>query len=945
MVDRITVHTIGPDPRSAALVAGAHLIGLSNIASIDVADVYFVEGDLSLHVRAELEALVVDPLLQRGAWSEPIRAATGDAIETALLPGVTDSVATAVLDAAAVLDLPIRAAATGHRYVVETADGLPLAEDVLHRLATRLLSNAVIERVALGSIAPAFAHAVTPAPVELIEVRGLTGDQLAALNVERGMALDPAELRAIADHFTAAGRAPTDVELETLAQTWSEHCAHKTFRAAITLGDSTTLPSLLAQLRASTDRIDAPFVRSAFVGNAGIVSYTAGTTIAIKAETHNHPSAIEPFGGANTGVGGVIRDVMGAAHRPIACTDVLCFGPSDLPADQLPGGVIHPQLVRDGVVSGVADYGNKIGLPTVAGAVLYDPGYTANPLVFCGCIGVAPERPPLTGPHPGDLAVVLGGRTGRDGLRGATFSSATMDATTGDVAGASVQIGDPITEKLLIDLLEQADGLYSAITDCGAGGLSSAIGEMAEHVGADVDVALAPLKYPGLAPWEIWLSEAQERMVVAVPPEYLDSLSGLADQHGVELTVLGTFTGDGVLRVRSSTEVVLELDTAFLHDGRPQRTMTAELPTPLRNGAVPSVDDPAATLLALLAHPNIASKEAIIRRYDHEIMGSTVVRPLVGAAADAPADGVVLAEPSSRAGIAIGHGVNPWYGVADPERMAHAVVDEALRNVVACGADPDMVSLMDNFSWGDPRRPRTLGELVVTVQALCESAEAHGAPFISGKDSLNNEYLGADGLRHSVPPTLVITAIAHVPDADRAVTPDLAAAGDVLVLLGRTAAEFGGSHLGALMGGFGHLPDAARQGTVPGVDPTAHERYRRLHTAILTGRVQACHDVSEGGLAVALAEMAIGGRLGVDVDAAALPHDDAVVALFAESTGRFVVELEPDDVDWFVAHMAEPVRVLGTVVAEPVVAIGPCRVSLNDAVRAFTGAAFTGVTS
>jgi phosphoribosylformylglycinamidine synthase len=273
------------------------------------------------------------------------------------------------------------------------------------------------------------------------------------------------------------------------------------------------------------------------------------------------------------------------------------------------------------------------------------------------------------------------------------------------------------------------------------------------------------------------------------------------------------------------------------------------------------------------------------------------------------------------------------------------VVDEALRNVVACGADPDMVSLMDNFSWGDPRRPSTLGELVVTVQALCESAEVHGAPFISGKDSLNNEYLGADGLRHSVPPTLVITAVAHVPDADRAVTPDLAAAGDVLVLLGRTDAEFGGSHLGALMGGFSHLPDSARQGTVPAVDPAAHERYRRLHTAILSGRVQACHDVSEGGLAVALAEMAIGGRLGVDVDVVALPHDDAVVALFAESTGRFVVELDPDDVDWFVAHMAEPVRVLGTVVTEPVVAIGPCRVSLDDAVRAFTGPAFTGVAS
>ena len=337
-----------------------------------------------------------------------------------------------------------------------------------------------------------------------------------ALNRERGLSLDLAELHAIADHFRTAGRPPTDVELETLAQTWSEHCAHKTFRARITDQDGRSIAPLLQQLRTATDSINAPFLRSAFVGNAGIVSFSTGTTIAVKAETHNHPSAIEPFGGANTGVGGVIRDVMGAAHRPIAVTDILCFGPTDLPAERLPEGVLHPRLVEAGVMAGVADYGNKIGLPTVAGAVLYDDGYIANPLVYCGCIGIADDVAPTTGPNVGDLVVVLGGRTGRDGLRGATFSSATMDATTGDVAGASVQIGDPITEKLLIDVLRDATGLFTAITDCGAGGLSSAIGEMAEGIGADVDLSGAPLKYPGLRPWEIWLSEAQERMVVAV---------------------------------------------------------------------------------------------------------------------------------------------------------------------------------------------------------------------------------------------------------------------------------------------------------------------------------------------------------------------------------------------------------------------------------------------
>ncbi|MBI5087689.1 MAG: phosphoribosylformylglycinamidine synthase, partial [Actinobacteria bacterium] len=589
VVDRLTISTIDPDPRSAALLASAHLLGYTQVGHIDVADVYVVEGRLDDAVRRQLETILVDPLLQTGSWGRPSH--QPGVVETALLPGVTDSVAATVLVAAATMELPVDQAATARRFVLTGTDGRPVDGDVLASIAERLLSNSVIERVAIGVIEPVFVHASQPASVEHIEVRGLSDAELAELNRARGMALDPAELRVIAEWFERAGRAPTDVELETLAQTWSEHCAHKTFRAAITLADGTTIAPLLAQLRDATADIDAPFVRSAFVGNAGIVSFEPGRTIAVKAETHNHPSAIEPFGGANTGVGGVIRDVMGAAHHPIAVTDILCFGPADLPHESVPPGVIHPRLVRDGVVAGVADYGNKIGLPTVAGAVLYDPGFTANPLVFCGCIGVAAERSALTGPNPGDLVIVLGGRTGRDGLRGATFSSATMDATTGDVAGASVQIGDPITEKLLIDLLADAPHLYSAITDCGAGGLSSAIGEMAEGIGADVDLALAPLKYPGLSPWEIWLSEAQERMVVATPPSDLAELQTACRAHGVEPTVLGTFTGDGVLRVRHGDDVVLLLDTEFLHDGRPQRTMTAELPAPRRNDAVPAVAD------------------------------------------------------------------------------------------------------------------------------------------------------------------------------------------------------------------------------------------------------------------------------------------------------------------------------------------------------------------
>ncbi len=926
-VARLTIRTIDADPRAASILADAHALGVRSLTSVDVADVVFFADQLTPEQAGEIETLLVDPLLQTATWDVP---ASG--IETALLPGVTDSVATAVQFASATVGLPHTGVATGKHFDLHG----PITAAESAALARRLLFNSVIEQWSQGPIVPHFVdeHGTADAAVDHVAIRFLDDDALQALGRERGLSLDLAELNVIAAHYRGIGREPTDVELETLAQTWSEHCSHKTFRALITCvtsaGEETEITPLLRQLRDATDAIGAPFLRSAFVGNAGIVSFTPGTTIAVKAETHNHPSAIEPFGGANTGVGGVIRDVMGAAHHPIAITDILCFGPIDLDPASLPEGVLHPRLIESGVVAGVADYGNKIGLPTVAGAVLYDPGYTANPLVYAGCIGVAAEGAwDLPGPHPGDLVVVLGGRTGRDGLRGATFSSATMDATTGDVAGASVQIGDPITEKLLIDVLRECGGLYTAITDCGAGGLSSAVGEMAEDVGADVDVSLAPLKYPGLNPWEVWLSEAQERMVMAVSPPNWQTLVAVCERHGVEATALGTFTGDGVLTVRAGDTIVLQLDTHFLHDGRPQRVMTAVLPTPHR-GIVepPACPDPAATLLALLAHPNIASKERVIRRYDHEIRGATVVRPLVGAHHDGHADGVVLAEPGETHGIALGIGVNPWYGLADPERMAHAVVDEAIRNIVAVGADPSKVALLDNFSWGDPRRPTTLGELVMAVKGCCDAALAHGAPFVSGKDSLNNEYLGSDGQRHAVPPTLVITAMAHVPDADRVVTPDLKAAGSVLVLVGHTHIEFGGSHFSLLHPATGVAGD---RGTVPSPDPDAPTRYRRLHALLATGRVRACHDLSEGGLAVALAEMAIAGGYGAVIST--LPHPDRATALFSESLGRFVCEVAADDVDWFLEGLAESAVVLGEVTAEPVLRLAGMALPL-DALRA-----------
>lgn len=925
---RLTIRSIDPDPRATAIATASRQLGLAvgGHAAVRVADVIFLEGDLDGDDLTRMHNFLVDPLLQKGAWAQP----TGTGTEITYHPGVTDNAATSVLHAAEQLGVKVTGAATGRR--VEF--GEQVEPDVAEQVIKRVVANPVIERWIDGCIEPTFhAEGTASGVAPEIAIIGKELDELLTIGVERGLALDPEELLAVQEHYTELGREPTDVELETLAQTWSEHCAHKTFRARITTDDGEDRPPLLKMLRNCTDAIEAPFVKSAFVGNAGVVGFRDDTTLALKAETHNHPSAIEPFGGANTGVGGVIRDVLGIAHRPIAVTDILCFGPPDTPLASVPDGAIHPLRIRDGVIDGVADYGNKIGLPTVAGAILYDPGFTTNPLVFAGCVGTAEGWTLHEGPFPGDRILVLGGRTGRDGIRGATFSSLTMDASTGEVAGASVQIGDPIVEKLLIDVLVGAEYLYTAITDCGAGGLSSAVGEMADGVGADVELDQVPLKYAGLEPWEIWLSEAQERMVIAVDQKHIAELADRCAYYGVEWADIGSFTGDGVLTVRSGGTPVLELTTEYLHDGRPERELTARMPKPTRGQyASRDVADPGQALLDLLAHRNIASKAGTIHRYDHEILGATAVRPLVGRLADAPADGVVLAEPTDTAGFAIGIGLNPWWGLHDPEAMAYGAVDEAIRNVVATGADPARIALLDNFSWGDPRRETTLGDLVAAVDGCCAAAMAYRAPFVSGKDSLNNEYVGADNERHAVPPTLVITAVADVADADNCVTSAFCQPGNAIILLGTTSREFAGSHLDLVRG----APEQSGQlGSVPAPDPDAPARYRQLHQAIRNGLVWSCHDLSEGGLAVALAEMCIGSRLGAEVTD--LPHDDLVAALFAESQGRLLVEVAPDDLARFGDTMHESVKRIGSVTDDEHLRIpGLEPIHVEDLADAFT---------
>jgi phosphoribosylformylglycinamidine synthase len=850
---------------------------------------YFLGGPLGpTQLRDLTERLLVDPVTER--FSLEPEAPEGPYIEVSYRPGVTDPQAESLLDAARLLRVPLIQAATGMRYVLT---GQPESHD-LERLAFEVFSNPVVQHASVNRplTAPFLATLEQRDPrqrIETIAVRDLDDAGLDRLNRERRLALDLAELQAVRDHFAAVGRDPTDAELEMIAQTWSEHCVHKSFKALVQYRDGENVRVVdsifKTYIRAATEAINKPWVRSAFVDNAGIVAFNDTHDLAFKVETHNHPSALEPFGGANTGVGGVVRDVIGVGARPIANTDVLCFGPLDADFHTLPSGALHPQRVMDGVVDGIADYGNKMGIPTVNGAILHHAGYTANPLVFCGCLGVLPRREQAEPgePRPGDLIVVIGGRTGRDGIGGATFSSLEMDHTTSEIAGASVQIGHPIHEKQALEAIMQArdEGLYGAITDCGAGGLSSAVGEMAGQLGAAVHLERVPLKYAGLAPWEVWLSEAQERMVLAVPPQHWGQLQAICDGQDIEAVSIGAFEATGTVRLDYNGVFVGDLSCAFLHDGRPQRVLEATAPPAPPVNAITQtlkiVRDASSyseALLRLLATPGTRSQENVIRRYDHEVQGGTAVKPLVGVDNHGPSDAAVIV-PNGRGtrGVALSNGICPQYGEIDPYLMAFAAVDEAVRNAVAVGADPDQISLLDNFCWGNPKLPDRMGALVRCAEGCHDAALMYQAPFISGKDSLNNEYVGQDGERHAIPGTLLISALGIVPDVHKTVTMDFKREGNPIYIVGDTKFE---------------------ANSMPGIVPDALERMRRVHTAIQAGLIRSCHDCSEGGVALAVAEMCLAGRVGASIDLEDLPGKQLAheTALFSESLSRFVIEVE-----------------------------------------------------
>ena len=752
------------------LVKTAVQLGIPGVESILSGRIYFLRGEIT---QGEVEKIasefLADPVTEtatldtlrhaQDAAQHATRNTQHSAVEVTLLPGVTDPAAENLVRAASLLGIKVTQAATGERYEI-IGDGVDMTA-----LVERVLSNPVIQQAAVNRpIAPPFVEEQREDDtIEYVPLAEATDDELEEISKERRLSMNLQEMQAIRAYYRKEGRDATDVELEMLAQTWSEHCVHKTFKAKIDYvgpdGEHEMVDGIFqTYIKAATEKINKPWVRSTFVDDAGIVRFDDNFDLAFKAETHNHPSALDPFGGANTGVGGVIRDILGVSARPIANTDILCFGMPDMAPDDVPEGVLHPSRVADGVIHGIEDYGNKMGIPTVNGSIVYHPGYTSNPLVYCGCVGILPHGSHRVGAQPGDLIVSLGGRVGRDGLRGATFSSMEMDQETSEIAGTAVQIGHPIMEKQVLEVVLKCrdEQLYSAITDCGAGGFSSSVGEMGEDVGADVQLKNVKLKYPGLRPWEIWLSEAQERMVIAVPPQHWERVQEIAAGQDVEATLLGRFTGEQRMTIRYGEKLVADVSMEFLHDGLPRMELSAEWqpPTPSTDAAsdfLPAKD----ALLQLLAHPTIASKEDVIRRYDHEVQTGTAIKPLVGVANAGPSDATVIApldtltiydlrftsdgNPNRKSSIknrkstrafALSNGICPTYGLIDPYAMGWAAVDEAVRNLVAVGTNPDEISILDNFCWGNPRLPDRLGALVRCSQGMHDAAVAYRTPFV-----------------------------------------------------------------------------------------------------------------------------------------------------------------------------------------------------------------------
>jgi len=916
-----------------------------HVDQVRIIKVFTVDGLSDDQIAQAIEAGALhDPVLHT-AHIKPAAYGFDWIIEVGFRPGVTDNEGrTAKETLRTVLgDRKANIAVyTSTQYLISAT----LTKAQVEHIAKDLLANELIQRFQIASKDewtakpgfPAKTAKVTGAAsstIETVDLSVLDDAGLMKLSRDGVLALNLEEMCCIRDYYARPDviahrkskglpAAPTDAELECLAQTWSEHCKHKIFSSQIKYenkenGTSATLNSLYKTfIQGSTKMLRErmgkdDFCLSVFKDNAGVIKFSDDMNVCIKVETHNSPSALDPYGGALTGIVGVNRDPMGTGMGAnLLCnTNVFCFA-SPFHDEELPPRLLHPRRVFEGVREGVEHGGNKSGVPTVNGAIVFHERFLGKPLVFCGTIGTMPttvaERPSHEKQAlPGDRIIMAGGRIGKDGIHGATFSSEELHEGS---PATAVQIGDPITQRRMYDFIMRARnlGLYNAITDNGAGGLSSSVGEMAQDSGGcDMDLAKAPLKYDGLRPWEILISEAQERMTMAVPPAKLPEFMALAEEMDVEVSDLGCFTDTGYLHVRYGDKIVADLNMEFLHEGAPQLKLKAvwERPTTCSAQTEDKITDHTAFLKNMLSRLNICSREYVIRQYDHEVQGGSVIKPLIGAKEDGPADAAVIRpQLGSERALVVSNGICPKLSDLDTYWMMACAIDEGVRNAVATGADITHMAGVDNFCWCDPVQSEKtpdgeykLAQLVRANQALAHYCLAYGVPCVSGKDSMKNDYTGG-GTKISIPPTVLFSVMGVIPDCNKTMTSDFKRPDELVYVLGLTKNEMGGSE---------YADALSVCGDVPQVDAvSARTRYERVYAAIQQGLLTACHDISDGGLAVALAEMALAGRTGACVDVTATPSLDCSVEqiLYSESASRFVITVKSENKAAFEALFA-----------------------------------------
>jgi phosphoribosylformylglycinamidine synthase II len=945
---RVEITKTTTDPEAKALESDIRDLAARVSARVRITRLYYLEGEIGETDAARIAADVLcDPVCE----SYRVRPAGVGATGTEVLynPGVMDPSVASITRSLSDLGYEHVEIRTSRAYEFEFDGGWGrrAAASTRGLVVKGLLVNPVIQHTVKAG-ERVFVH-TKPYRFrkKTVKLRGLTAPDLERLSKQGLLALSRAEMSSLQKYFDELGRDPTDVELEAFAQTWSEHCQHKTFKGVIDLDGRKVKNLLRSTVFRLTEELDRPWCLSVFHDNSGVIEFDEQYGISFKVETHNHPSALEPYGGAATGIGGVIRDCLGTGlgAKPILNTDVFCFAPVDTRPEEVPPGVLHPRRVMKGVVAGVRDYGNRMGIPTANGAVYFDPGFLGNPLVFCGTLGLIPRRKIEKRVRPGQQIILLGGRTGRDGIHGVTFASLELHQKSEEISGGAVQIGNPIEEKKVADLVLAARGrgLFSAITDCGGGGLSSAVGELASRQGCEVWLDRVPLKYAGLSPAEIWISEAQERMVVFAEPGKAKALLELAAASDVEATVIGRVTGDGRLVLRFRRHRVADIDMKFLHHGWRGTSKQAHWQRPeTADPSVPTGQDLGGEMLRLLQAPNVASKEWVTRQYDHEVQGTSGLKPFSGWDSSGPTDAcVVMPVRGSPRACVVACGLCPRYGLIDPYWMAASAIDEALRNCVAAGADIERTALLDNFCWGSPDRPDQLAGLARAAEACYDIGSKYRVPFISGKDSLYNEFKGESGESIPIPPTLLISAVGVIADAARTATPDLKARGSLVYILGDTREELGGSEYFRRHQGLGR--------EVPKVDASRGRRTMvAVGTAIRRGLVSACHDLSDGGLGIALAEMCFSGGIGARIALDKVPgsrrfkRDDFL--LFSESNSRFLCEVAPRDRDKFeslTAGLRVPSNVIGRTLDSPELLVdglrgdAVVRLSLSEAERAW----------